>query len=42
MAHRLESLAGHYDQMAAALHDKEAGIEFSEDDLHGKEITVSW
>ena len=36
MAHRLESLAGHYDQMAAALKDSEAGESFSEEDLQGK------
>lgn len=35
MAAHLESLAAHYDQMAAALRDKEAGEEFSEDDLQG-------
>jgi len=38
MANRLESLAGHYGQMDEALRDKEAGMELSEDDLHGKEI----
>ncbi|TDL25651.1 hypothetical protein BD410DRAFT_784690 [Rickenella mellea] len=33
MARHLESLAAHYDQMAAALRDKESGVDFSEDDL---------
>ncbi|EPQ54057.1 hypothetical protein GLOTRDRAFT_77963 [Gloeophyllum trabeum ATCC 11539] len=33
MAGHLESLAAHYDQMAAALHDHEAGEAFSDEDL---------
>ncbi|TFK27121.1 hypothetical protein FA15DRAFT_666617 [Coprinopsis marcescibilis] len=33
MAEKLESLAGHYDQMAGALKDSEAGEGFSEEDL---------
>ncbi|KAI5120103.1 hypothetical protein M0805_002187 [Coniferiporia weirii] len=33
MAKQLESLASHYEQMAAALRDKEAGMEFGEEDL---------
>ncbi|EJD06985.1 uncharacterized protein FOMMEDRAFT_165630, partial [Fomitiporia mediterranea MF3/22] len=33
MANHLEGLASHYDQMAAALKDKEAGLEINEDDL---------
>ncbi|KAH7884531.1 autophagy-related protein 17 [Phlebopus sp. FC_14] len=33
MAERLESLTSHYEQMAGALHDSEAGIVFSEEDL---------
>ena len=35
MARHLESLTAHYDQMAAALKDSEAGESFSEDDLQG-------
>jgi autophagy-related protein 17 len=35
MARQLESLAAHYDQMAGALHESEAGEEFSEEDLLG-------
>jgi autophagy-related protein 17 len=35
MAHRLESLAAHYDQMAVALRESEAGEAFSEEDLQG-------
>ena len=35
MAKHLESLAAHYEQMAAALRDKEAGMAFSEEDLQG-------
>lgn len=35
MAHHLESLTSHYDQMAGALKDHEAGEEFLEDDLQG-------
>ena len=41
MARHLESLASHYDQMAAALRDKEAGVLFSEDDLTGEIIQHS-
>jgi autophagy-related protein 17 len=33
MAQHLESLAQHYDQMASALHDSEAGEDFGEEDL---------
>jgi autophagy-related protein 17 len=33
MAERLESLAGHYDGMAAALKDSEAGEVFADEDL---------
>ncbi|CCL98175.1 uncharacterized protein FIBRA_00169 [Fibroporia radiculosa] len=33
MANLLESLAGHYDQMFTALHEREAGEEFSEEDI---------
>ncbi|KAJ6607416.1 autophagy-related protein 17 [Mycena sp. CBHHK59/15] len=33
MARHLESLAAHYDQMAAALHESEAGEAFSDEDL---------
>lgn len=36
MARHLESLTAHYDQMAAALKDSEAGETFSEEDLQGK------
>lgn len=36
MARHLESLAAHFDQMAAALKDSEAGETFSEEDLQGK------
>ena len=36
MARHLESLAAHYDQMATALKDNEAGGMFSEEDLQGK------
>lgn len=35
MAAHLESLASHYDQMATALRESEAGEEFSEEDIHG-------
>jgi autophagy-related protein 17 len=35
MAHRLESLAAHYDQMAVALRESEAGEAFSQEDLQG-------
>ena len=35
MAAHLESLASHYDQMAAALRESEAGEEFSDEDIHG-------
>jgi autophagy-related protein 17 len=35
MAGHLESLAGHYEQMASALRDSEAGEAFSDDDLQG-------
>ncbi|KAJ7475766.1 autophagy-related protein 17 [Mycena latifolia] len=33
MARHLESLAAHYEQMAGALHESEAGEEFSDEDL---------
>lgn len=42
MANHLESLASHYDQMAAVLKDKEEGIEHSEEDLEGECLTLSW
>jgi autophagy-related protein 17 len=35
MARHLESLAAHYDQMAGALNESEAGEAFSEEDLQG-------
>ena len=35
MAQHLESLTSHYDQMAGALKDHEAGEEFGEEDLQG-------
>jgi autophagy-related protein 17 len=35
IARHLESLAGHYDQMAGALRESEAGEAFSEEDLQG-------
>ncbi|TBU24040.1 autophagy protein Apg17-domain-containing protein [Dichomitus squalens] len=35
MAEQLESLAHHYDNMSNALHDFEAGEEFSEEDVQG-------
>ncbi|KAF8223109.1 hypothetical protein L208DRAFT_1370346 [Tricholoma matsutake] len=34
MAAHLESLASHYDQMATALRESEAGEEFSDEDIH--------
>lgn len=40
MARRLESLASHYDQMAAALKDSEAGESFDEQDLQGNVMTI--
>ena len=36
MASHLESLASHYDQMKAALRDKDSGVEFSAEDMTGK------
>jgi autophagy-related protein 17 len=36
MAAHLESLASHYDQMASALRDSEAGEAFSDEDLQGE------
>ena len=36
MARHLESLASHYDQMADALHDSEAGISHSEEEMQGR------
>ena len=41
MANHLLSLTKHYDQMVQALHDCEAGIEFSEADLQGGSVTRS-
>ena len=35
MAGHLDSLTSHFDQMAAALRESEAGEVFSEDDLQG-------
>lgn len=35
MANHLEGLTSHYDEMAAALRDKESGEEISEEDLQG-------
>lgn len=35
MAGHLESLAAHFDQMASALGDNEAGEEFGEEDFQG-------
>jgi autophagy-related protein 17 len=35
MARHLDSLTAHYDQMAIALKDSEAGEIFSEEDLQG-------
>lgn len=40
MARHLESLAAHFDQMAAALKDSEAGEAFSEEDLQGKKVVT--
>ena len=36
MATHLVSLAGHYDQMATALREKDEGHELAEDDMQGK------
>ena len=41
MAHHLESLTAHYDQMVVALKDSEAGETFSEEDLQGMCIEKS-
>lgn len=38
MARHLESLASHYDQMAGALHDSEAGIAYSEEEMQGRSL----
>lgn len=38
MAHHLSSLMQHYDQMVQALHDYEAGDEFSDADLQGMHL----
>lgn len=38
MARHLDSLTAHYDQMAVALKDSEAGETFSEEDLQGISI----
>ena len=38
MARHLDSLTAHYDQMAVALKDSEAGEIFSEEDLQGTGI----
>lgn len=35
MANHLSSLTGHYEQMAQAVHDSEAGVDFAPEDLHG-------
>lgn len=40
MAAHLESLASHYDQMAAALRDGEAGEAFSDEDLQGTGLSI--
>lgn len=40
MARHLDSLTAHYDQMAIALKDSEAGEMFSEEDLQG--VCVCW
>ena len=42
MARHLESLASHYDQMADALHDSEAGISHSEEEMQGRRIRGSF
>ena len=39
MAEQLESLAHHYDNMSNALHDFEAGEEFSEEDMQGSIVS---
>ena len=39
MAEQLESLAHHYDNMSNALHDFEAGEEFSEEDMQGTVVS---
>ena len=36
MAHLLESLAAHFDQMDGAKQDQDSGIQFSEEELRGK------
>ena len=41
MASHLESLAAHYDQMATALKEKEAGEDIGEEDMEGLSTTVS-
>ena len=41
MARHLESLAAHYDQMAGALRDSEAGEVFTEEDLQGYLLPLS-
>ena len=40
MAEQLESLAHHYDNMSNALHDFEAGEEFGEEDIQGRQCNV--
>ncbi|KAH0832924.1 autophagy protein Apg17-domain-containing protein [Lanmaoa asiatica] len=40
MARHLESLASHYDQMANALHDSEAGISHSEEEMQGRHSRI--
>ena len=41
MAEKLESLAGHYDGMAAALKDSEAGEVFGDEDLESTSRSCS-
>ena len=41
MAKHLHSLTGHYEQMAQALHDSEAGETFSDVDIQGTSTTLS-
>lgn len=42
LAKQLESLAAHYDQMARACRDIEAGETFSEEDVHGSHLLHSF
>ena len=41
MARHLESLAAHYDQMAGALRDSEAGEVYTEEDMQGSFLPLS-